>query len=182
MQRLGVIELAGLRLVKYPAPVLAGRAEEVEYSAELRPLAARMFEIMYAAHGVGLAAPQVGLPIRMFVINTHAEPGGEELVAINPRIVATDGQAINEEGCLSVPGLTCRIKRATHVTIQALDVNGQEFTLAGEGLLARAFQHETDHLDGVLVINRMSPVARLGNRRLLKDLEEQFEAKEQGES
>ena len=175
MQRLGVIELAKLHLVKYPAPVLAGRAEEVEYSEELRPLAARMFEIMYAAHGVGLAGPQVGLPIRIFVANTHAEPPGHELVAINPRIVASDGQVLNEEGCLSVPGLTCRIKRSAQVTIQALDINGQEYTLAGEGLLARAFQHETDHLDGVLIINRMSPVARLGNRRLLKDLEEQYE-------
>ena len=139
----------------------------------------RMFKVMRSAGGVGLAAVQVGLDMRMFV----ASPTGEDddrRVYVNPRIVETDGKAELEEGCLSVPGLRCKIKRAKKVTIEAFDPTGQPIRETGEDLLARIFQHEIDHLDGVLIADRMGTVAELTNRRLLRELEEKYVQKEKG--
>lgn len=139
----------------------------------------RMFKVMRSAGGVGLAAVQVGLDMRMFV----ASPTGEDddrRVYVNPRIVETDGKAELEEGCLSVPGLRCKIKRAKKVTIEAFDPTGQPIRETGEDLLARIFQHEIDHLDGVLIADCMGTVAELTNRRLLRELEEKYVQKEKG--
>jgi len=168
------IDLAELKVVKYPAPVLSSPAAEVEaFGDELAALAGRMLKIMYDSHGVGLAAPQVGVPIRLFVFNPTGR-GEDEGVCVNPRIVDRDGSETAEEGCLSLPGVTCKIKRFARVTVRGQDLSGRPIELAGEGLIARVFQHETDHLDGVLLVDRMTPVARLANRRTLKDLQEQY--------
>ena len=168
------IDLAGLKVVKFPAPVLLSPSAEVEqFGDELAALAERMLEIMYASHGVGLAAPQLGLPIRLFVFNPAGRPE-EAGACVNPHFVDRDGAAVAEEGCLSLPGVTCKIKRYAQVTVRGQDVTGRAIELVGEGLRARVFQHEMDHLDGTLLVDRMSPVARLANRRALKDLQDQY--------
>ena len=173
MNPLENIDLSALTITRYPAGVLAQPTRLVEvFDEKLAALTRRMFELMYQAKGVGLAGTQVGLSLRLFVANPNGAPGEGEAVYVNPRILSMDGSAVGEEGCLSVPGIQVKIKRATRVTIRAQDLSGKEFEQTGEGLLARIFQHETDHLDGTLVVNRMSVVARLANRRTLKELEE----------
>jgi peptide deformylase len=169
-----IFDPQNVRLVKYPDPILARPAAKVEeFTPELRELAAAMFGILYAARGVGLAGPQAGVGLRIFVANPNGEPGEGERVYVNPEIIDTSGQEVAEEGCLSLPGITCKIKRATRVVLRAQDLDGRVFEEIGEGLLARIFQHETDHLDGILIANRMSIVARMANRNRLKDLEEE---------
>ena len=164
-----------LKIIKYPHPTLRRVCAEVEhFDEELRALAGRMFQIMYASGGVGLAAPQVAVPIRLFVANPTGQPGTGERVYVNPGIVEQDGSEAAEEGCLSVPGVACRIKRHTRATIRAKDLDGKEFQETGEGLLARIFQHEMDHLNGMLIVDRMSAVGRLSHRRTLKELEEEY--------
>jgi peptide deformylase len=171
------LDLSALRIIHYPDPRLQEAARPVEaVDASLTPLAERMFELMMAARGVGLAAPQVGLALRLFV----ACPSGEvadRRVYVNPRLISHEGQMEEDEGCLSVPGLTCRLKRFARVTIEATDLTGRTFQETGEGLLARIFQHETDHLDGRLIVDRMGSLARLAHRQALKDLRERFEEK-----
>jgi peptide deformylase len=168
------IDPQNLRLIKYPDPVLASPARKVvEFTPELRELAEGMFRIMYAARGVGLAGPQAGVSLRIFVANPNGEGGEGERVYINPEIIELSGQEVGEEGCLSLPGITCKLKRATRVHLRAQDLDGNVFEETGEGLLARIFQHEGDHLDGILIANKMSIVARLANRYRLKELEEE---------
>jgi peptide deformylase len=182
----GVMEqpdASAVKLVKYPAPSLRGPCAEIEeFGRELRALAGRMFEIMYASGGVGLAAPQVGLAIRLFVANPTARPGEGERVYVNPEFVRQEGARVAEEGCLSVPGVVCRLKRPTRVTVRAKDLDGNEFQETGEDLLARIFQHEMDHINGMLIVDRMSAVAKLSNRRALKDLEEKYAEGDAGEA
>ncbi len=171
------VDLAALRIVKYPDPRLRGPCRPVErFDEDLRTLTRRMFQIMYAAGGVGLAAPQVGLTLRLFVANPTAQPGQEERVYVNPEILSQEGSETNEEGCLSLPGVSSRIKRSTRVRLRAQDLEGNSFEETGEGLLARIFQHETDHINGLTVADRMSAVGRLANRRALKELEEGAQA------
>jgi peptide deformylase len=169
------LDLPALRIIHYPDPRLQQPGEPIEtVDAALGPLAERMFELMAAARGVGLAAPQVGLSLRLFV----ACPTGEvpdRCVYVNPALLELEGQVEQEEGCLSVPGITCRLKRFSRVTLEATDLAGRRFRQTGEGLLARIFQHETDHLDGRLIVDRMGSIARLAHRRALKDLREEFE-------
>ena len=172
-------ELAGLKVVKYPDPILSRRAAEVEQVDDgVRALARRMFEIMAASGGVGLAAPQVGVSARLFVASPGGDDAGPEQVYVNPRIVSREGSDVFEEGCLSVPGVTCKIKRSSEVTVRATGLEGREFVTRADGLLARIFQHEIDHLDGVLIADRMSPVARLAHRRTLKELVRDYEAED----
>lgn len=169
------VELPALKLVKYPDARLREPCAQVEqFDDDLRAFARRMFEIMYAAGGVGLAAPQVGVTIRLFITNPAPEPGQDERVYVNPEILARDGSESTEERCLSLPGVSCTIKRHLSMTIRARDLEGKTFEQTGEGLLARIFQHEVDHINGVLLTDRMSAVAKLANRRALKDLEEDF--------
>jgi len=126
-----------LRIVRYPDLILRATCERIERIDDShRALAAGMFQIMYASHGVGLAAPQVGRRIRLFVANPTAQPGQHERVYINPEIVYQDGAEVGDEGCLSVPGVSCRIKRHTHVRLRAQDLEGKIFETTGEGLLA----------------------------------------------
>ncbi|MCJ7543395.1 MAG: peptide deformylase [Phycisphaerae bacterium] len=169
------LDLAALRILHYPDPRLQQPAKTVQtVDAALGALVERMFELMAAARGVGLAAPQVGLPLRVFVACPTGEPA-DRRAYVNPTLLERDGQMEEEEGCLSVPGVTSHIKRFSRVTLGATDLAGQRFQQSGQGLLARIFQHETDHLDGRLIVDRMGSLARLAHRRALRDLRKQFD-------
>ena len=160
-----------MKVLCYPNDVLTKPAQKVAvFDPKLRDTAQRMFEAMYAASGVGLAAPQVGLSIRLAVMSCSGQDEGE-LVLVNPEILDSHGQAVTEEGCLSFPGIYARIQRAAAVKFSYQDVDGRTHLLDAEGLNARAVQHEIDHLDGVLLYDRMTPVQRMANRRALKMLE-----------
>jgi peptide deformylase len=151
-----------LKIVKYPEPVLQQPGEPVtEFNDELRGFVADLFETMYAAKGIGLAAPQVGTSKRITVIDLSSGKNPEEkLVLINPEIIAREGKQYEEEGCLSFPDIHEKVQRAAKVTVRAQDEYGKWFEMDGEELLSRAFQHEFDHLDGVLFIFRMSGLKR----------------------
>jgi len=149
-----------LRIVKYGDPVLEQRADSVTSfgTPELRQLVDDMFETMYANKGIGLAAPQVALPQRLTVIDASAgEDPTEKLVLINPEILVKEGSQIGEEGCLSIPGFREDVRRALKVRLKAQNVEGDYFEIDGEELLARAMQHELDHLNGILFISHISP-------------------------
>lgn len=134
--------------------------EEVEeFDSDLRELVDDMFETMYAADGIGLAAPQVGIAKRLFVIDIR-EPGVEPLAVVNPVIVERDGTERGEEGCLSLPGLIGVVERAARVTLEAVDAAGKPIRIEASELLARVIQHEIDHIDGILFIDRLSPLKR----------------------
>ncbi|MEZ2346809.1 peptide deformylase [Terriglobus sp. RCC_193] len=151
-------------IVKYPEPVLQKKAEPVtEFNADLKKLADDMFESMYAAEGIGLAAPQIGISKRMYIVDLSVGKNPEDrLVLINPEIIEKEGKQTEEEGCLSLPDIRDKVSRHFRVRMRAQDVNGKWFEIDGEELLSRAFQHELDHLDGILFIDRLS--------RLKKDL------------
>ena len=161
-----------LRIVTYPDPVLRQPAEAVtEFNDEVRGVAHRMLELMREAPGVGLAAPQVGLSWRVFVANPTGEPG-DDRVFINPEIVgASRDVAAMEEGCLSLPEIRGEVQRPRRVTVRAIDLDGERFELTSDELPARVWQHEIDHLDGVLIIDKMTRMDHLANRRPLKALE-----------
>lgn len=149
-------------IVKYPDPVLERPTEPVtEFDDELRTLVDDMFESMYAAKGIGLAAPQIGVPKRLTVIDLSFQKNPEEkIVLINPEIVFREGKQYEEEGCLSLPEIREKVSRAAKVKVKAQNANGEWFEIDGEELLARAFQHEIDHLDGVLFFRRVSALKR----------------------
>ncbi len=151
-------------IVKYPDPVLAQKAEPITvFDKSVAKLADDMFASMYAAEGIGLAAPQIGILKRITVIDTSfGKDANDKLVLINPEIVANEGRRSEEEGCLSLPDIRDKVMRHATVTVRAQDVHGDWFEVDGEDLLSRAMQHEMDHLDGVLFIDRLS--------RLKKDL------------
>jgi len=149
-------------IVKYGDPVLETPTKLVEvFDEEFRNLVADMFESMYAASGVGLAAPQIGISRRVTVIDVTSGKNPEaKLVCVNPQIIHAEGEQREEEGCLSLPGFRGYVPRPSYVTIRAQDATGKEFEMRGEGLLARAFCHEIDHLNGVLFINHLSMLKR----------------------
>lgn len=159
-------------IVKYGDPVLEIKAEAVQEfdTPELHELIEDMFESMYAAHGVGLAAPQIGISKRIAVIDISAgEDPSQKIVLINPEIVSNEGRIRLEEGCLSVPGFRGEVTRGARVTVRAQNVKGEFFEMAGEELLARAFLHETDHLEGKLYLSHLSALKRdLIRRRIRK--------------
>jgi peptide deformylase len=166
-----------LKIVKYPEPVLSQPGEPVtEFNDELRELVANMFETMYAAQGIGLAAPQVGVSKRLTVIDlTLGKDPKEKLVLVNPEIISTQGRLYEEEGCLSFPDIREKVVRAAKTRIRAQDEYGKWFEMDGEALLSRAFQHEIDHLDGVLFIFRMSPLKRNLNLRKIRKMQSEGE-------
>jgi peptide deformylase len=138
---------------------------------EIRRLVDDMFETMYDAEGIGLAAPQVGASYRIVVLDVSlSSPGFEPRVLINPRVVWTAGEIIGEEGCLSLPGIAGDVKRAAQAKIEALDRNGELQSMDFDGIASRAVQHEIDHLDGVIVIERFSTIRRNLLRNQLKKL------------
>jgi peptide deformylase len=149
-------------IVKYPDPVLERKTEPVtEFDDELRSLVDDMFESMYAAKGIGLAAPQIGLSKRLTVIDlSFKEKPEDRIVLINPEIVFREGKQYEEEGCLSLPEIREKVSRAARVRVKAQNVKGEWFEMEGEELLARAFQHEIDHLDGILFFRRVSALKR----------------------
>lgn len=147
-----------MQIEMFPHPALATKSVDVtRIDDALRRTVRRMFDMMYEANGVGLAANQVGLPFRFFVINLAARPGqaDEEMVFLNPVIRKKKGEELGEEGCLSLPGLYGDVRRAAQVTIEAFDLDGQGFEMTLTELGARAVQHETDHLDGIMFTDRM---------------------------
>lgn len=159
-------------IVKYGDPVLEQPAETIlEFNGDLRKLADDMFESMYAAHGVGLAAPQIGISKRIVVIDvTFKEDPNAKLVLINPQIVKTEGRQRGSEGCLSLPDFREQVTRANVVTVRAQDLEGKWFERTGEEMLARAFLHETDHLNGKLYISHISALKRDLIRRKVRKL------------
>jgi len=159
-------------IVRYGDPVLEKPAEPiVEFNGNLRKLADDMFESMYAAHGVGLAAPQIGISKRIVVIDvTFKEDPAARMVLINPEIVKMEGRQRGSEGCLSLPDFREDVTRANKVTVRAQDLEGKWFEKTGEEMLARAFLHETDHLNGKLYISHISALKRDLIKRKVKKL------------
>ncbi len=160
-------------IVFYPAPVLEKHADRVDEfdTPELNKLLDDMFESMYAAKGVGLAAPQIGVSKRITVIDLSVgENESEKMVLINPEIIGRQGVQTGEEGCLSVPGFREQVSRANRVTVRAQDAKGKVFERTGEELLARAFLHEIDHLNGRLYISHVSALKRDLIRRKVRKL------------
>ena len=144
----------------YPDPVLKHRAVEVtKVDSSVKRLLADMVETMYAANGVGLAAPQVGVSQRIAVVDV-SENGDAPMHFVNPEIITSEGEASGEEGCLSIPEYRDSVTRNTKITVRALDIEGRPFEIVAEGLLAVCLQHEIDHLDGVLFIDRLSRLKR----------------------
>ena len=141
-----------MQIINYPHPTLRHKSKVIHrVDAELRDIVREMFSLMYEAKGIGLAANQVDLPLRLFVINSAGDPEeGEELVFINPVISQPEGQAESEEGCLSIPGIQVNIRRPESVCIRAQDLEGNPFEIESEGFPSRVWQHECDHLDGLL--------------------------------
>jgi peptide deformylase len=160
-------------LVLYGDPVLRQSAKPVTaFDADLRDLVEEMFEIMYAEEGVGLAAPQVGDSRRVFIVEIpeDEETEGVRLVMVNPVLRSKAGSVVAEEGCLSIPGIREKVERAESVSLTFRDLDGAEHEIEAEGFLARAIQHEQDHLEGVLFIDRLSPMRRRLLRRQLEDI------------
>ncbi|MBS1813743.1 MAG: peptide deformylase [Acidobacteria bacterium] len=151
-------------IIKYPDPVLEKVAEPVtRFDDELAKLVDDMFESMYTAEGIGLAAPQINISKRLTVIDTSFQKNPDDkVVLINPEIVSREGSQYEEEGCLSLPDVRDKVKRAAWVKVRAQNIKGEFFEIEGTELLARAFQHEIDHLDGILFFQHLS--------RLKKDL------------
>ena len=149
-------------IVKYPDPVLERKTEPViEFDDELRMLVDDMFESMYAAKGIGLAAPQIGLSKRLTIIDlSFKEKPEDKIVLVNPEIVFRQGKQYEEEGCLSLPEIREKVSRAAKVRVKAQNLKGEWFEMEGDELLARAFQHEIDHLEGILFFRRVSALKR----------------------
>lgn len=155
------MNLEELYLRVYGDPVLREKTEEVTaFGDELKAIVERMFEVMYEEEGVGLAAPQVGSHKRMMVLDVPQEEGDFRGALVNPEILEEEGEQRGEEGCLSFPGIREDILRAERIRVRARDVDGRELDFEATGLLSRAIQHELDHLDGILFIDRMSPIRR----------------------
>lgn len=164
------------QIIHYPEPLLKQKSQPVtEFDAELKQLADDMVETMYDAPGVGLAAPQVAQLKRLIVLDCSAKDKPNDLiVAVNPEIVAGEGESLEEEGCLSVPGFWASVKRYSKATMRYQDVEGNTHERTGEGLLAVCMQHEIDHLNGVLFVDRLSPLKRsMFKKKYMKMLKEQ---------
>lgn len=164
-------------IVRYGAEVLEQMAEPVDNISEQEITTVRdMVETMYGASGVGLAAPQIGVSQRIMVTDPSGGEGKDKLIVlVNPEIVATDGEQYEEEGCLSIPGFSEVVRRPKHVTIQGLDLEGRDVVIEGSDLLARAFCHEMDHLNGILFLEHLSFLKRDLIRRKIRKLVKQDE-------
>jgi len=158
-----------LKVLKYPDPLLSKQCEVVtKFDAELEETVKNMFETMYAEEGVGLAAPQVGI-LRRFAVIDVSESRDTPLVIVNPEIIFREGVLNCSEGCLSVPDYHEVVKRSKHIKVKAQDVKGSFFEIEAEELLSRCIQHEMDHMDGILFVNRVSPLKKqLFNRWIKK--------------
>lgn len=168
------MDLSKLRIIHYPDPRLRKQSAPItEFDDELAALAKRMIGLMETGKGVGLAAPQVGINKRLFVMNVTGEPG-DEVVFVNPAIRDAHGSVEGEEGCLSLPSIRVQVRRAQKCRVTAQDLQGREFEALVEDLPARVCQHETDHLNGVLILDRMGPSDRMATRKTVRALEEAY--------
>lgn len=169
-----------LRLVYYPDPILRRPSAPIkEVTPELREAVPQMFEIMYGHRGIGLAGPQAGLPHRIVVANILGDPKKpeEEKVFVNPEILVRGGVMAEEEGCLSLPGLAAKIRRSAWVKVRYRDLDGQAWEIQVEGLWAKLFQHEVDHIDGLLMVDKMTAADLKQAKPLLQELEEDYASK-----
>jgi peptide deformylase len=166
------IDVEKCHITHYPSQVLGEPSQPVEKIDDtIRKLIDKMTDLMVELKGIGFAAPQAGVPLRLFIISLDGSRNNVR-VYVNP-VVKGEGPIMeNEEGCLSVPGVYTKIKRYSQATVTAADLDGKQFTDQGEGLYARALQHEFDHIEGVTIVNRMPTIARIAHRKQLKKLEE----------
>jgi peptide deformylase len=169
--------MALLKVVHYPEPVLLQIGKPVtEFDEHLKKLVEDMFETMYSARGVGLAAPQIGVSNRLFVMDCSGGENPERKIAIiNPEIIYVEGEQYGDEGCLSFPGLYQKVKREVRTIVRAQDINGDFFEFDGVDLEARCILHETDHCDGIVFLDRMSPLKRGLSKRKIKKMKESGE-------
>ena len=169
--------MAILPILRFPHDILLTKSEVVrKITADVERLIADMVETMHAAPGVGLAANQIGVNKRLAVVDLSCGEDPEQiLVLINPRLIEVAGSYVDDEGCLSLPGFTERVKRPNHCVVEAMDLSGKVRTLEGEDLLARAFNHELDHLEGRLFIEHLSPLKR---RMIKKRVQKRMKAGE----
>lgn len=170
------IELEKLTIRVYPDPVLRTPAKAIspaDIDGQLASLAEKMIEMMVAAEGIGLAAPQVGLPIRLIVVSLTCK-ADDAVVLINPELSHLEGSSEMEEGCLSIPGVRGKIRRAQVCAVKALDLEGNSLVMEAADLSATVLQHETDHLNGTLFVDRLSTLGRMGCRKGLKALEQDY--------
>jgi peptide deformylase len=165
-----------LKIVYYPHPTLRHKSTPLRrVNGRVKDIVREMFALMYEAKGVGLAANQVDLPFRLFVTNLAGAPEeGEELVFINPVIERPKGKVEQEEGCLSLPDVYAPVRRPERIAVSAYDLSGNEINCEIDGMFARVVQHETDHLDGVLFVDRLSETVRFGVEEALHDFETEF--------
>jgi peptide deformylase len=174
-----------MKIVHYPHPALRHAAKPVTaIDGELRRIVGAMLDLMYTNRGLGLAAPQVALPYQVFVMNLGGDANNreQERVYINPQIIERKGTAEGEEGCLSFPGLYQKVRRAKQIRVQAYDVAGEPLDRVLTDLEARVVQHETDHLHGILFIDKFGPIARLSSRGALAEFERDYKrAQDRGE-
>ncbi len=167
-------KLSDLGIIHYPNPSLREKARPVEeFGDELQGLADRMIELMVEAEGVGLAATQLGVPQRIVILRDPSADDGARAYA-NPEIISSSGKLFQEEGCLSVPGVRARVRRAAKVTVRACTLEGEQVEIEAEGLMAVCWQQEINHLDGILFIDKVGPVAKIIMRHRLKELEERY--------
>jgi len=165
-----------LRIIRYPDPRLRKPSAPVEvFDADLKALATRMLELMREAKGVGLAAPQVGINRRLFVM-CHSGKPEDDRVYVNPVLSEPEGEDEAEEGCLSLPEINIPVWRSTRLRIQARDLDGNPIDQTESGYIARIWQHETDHLDGILLLDKMTPIQKLSMRRQIRDMEQAYES------
>ena len=163
-----------LKIILYPDPRLKKMSQPVaSFNQELHDLVVDMFRLMREAKGVGLAAPQVGKNVRLFVMNPTGE-AGDDRVYINPILTEGDGQDEAEEGCLSLPDIHVKVIRNKFMKMAAQDLEGRPIEETASGFIPRVWQHEFDHLNGILLTDRMGPVAKMSNRKKLKELEDRY--------
>ena len=173
------MEQTSLQVINYPHPTLRHKSRPIKrVDADLVKVIREMFQLMYASRGIGLAANQVGLPLRLFVANLSGEAGsGEEQVFINPVLTKPKGNEEGEEGCLSFPQLYGPVIRPKEVTVNAYNLRGEEIKANLSGMLARVIQHEYDHLEGVLFVDRMSSTAKAQAQPTLDEFELEFRSR-----
>jgi len=174
-----------MKIVQYPHPALRHKAEPVmEISKDLNLQVGRMLELMYLNEGLGLAAPQVALPVRVLVMNFSGDPleKENEFVAINPVILEMKGSIEDREGCLSFPDVFSKVRRARTVRVQAYNLKGELYEMTVSDLPARIWQHEVDHLDGILFLDKMNMLGRINNKKAIEEFVWEFhEAKKKGD-
>jgi peptide deformylase len=166
--------MSELKLVLYPDPILTAVAAEIDLaSRDWQSVGEEMLTLMNEFNGIGLAGPQAGLSDRIFVLNVTGTPD-DARICINPEVVDKDGRETAEEGCLSLPGIVGEITRPEWIEVRYTTPDGELVEMEMEGLLGRAFQHELDHLDGILILNKWTPADQMSNKAALQELEQQF--------